>query len=120
MKLAASKSRVFTGISLLLVLLLAACSSPAATPTPVAVPQQNVTASGSGGATTVVKYLANAYSQNHHDLAFSFLSGAGTSAECRCTGRTARSGLDVARTQGFRTSGRDQIRRHWAANELLS
>jgi phosphate transport system substrate-binding protein len=78
MFLASSKSRFFIGIGLCLVLLLAACSSPAATPAPVAVPQQQVTASGSGGATTVVKYLANAYSQNHSDLAFNFLSGAGT------------------------------------------
>ena len=79
MKMASSKSRFFTGISLLLALILAACGSPAATPAPTAVPQQQVTASGSGGATSVVKYLANAYSQNHHDLAFNFLSGAGTS-----------------------------------------
>jgi phosphate transport system substrate-binding protein len=78
MNLASSKSRFFTGITILLALLLAACSSPAATPTPTAVPQQSVTASGSGGATTVVKYLAKAYSQSHKDLAFNFLSGAGT------------------------------------------
>jgi phosphate transport system substrate-binding protein len=78
MKFASSKSLIFTGIGLLLVLSLAACSSPAAAPAPVAAAQPKVTASGSGGATTVVKYLANAYQQNHHDLAFEFLSGAGT------------------------------------------
>lgn len=78
MNLALSQSRSFISISFLLVLLLAACSSPAAIPAPTAMPQQSVTASGSGGATTVVKYLANAYSQNHDDLAFNFLSGAGT------------------------------------------
>lgn len=76
MYLASSKSRFFIGI--LLALLATACNSPAAAPAPTAVPQQKVTASGSGGATTVVKYLANAYHQAHNDLAFDFLSGAGT------------------------------------------
>jgi phosphate transport system substrate-binding protein len=78
MKIVSSKSRFFSGITVLLAFVLAACSSPAATPAPTAVPQQKVTASGSGGATTVVKYLANAYKQNHNDLSFEFLSGAGT------------------------------------------
>jgi phosphate transport system substrate-binding protein len=75
---ATSKSRFFIGISLLLALLVAACSSPAAAPASTAVPQQKVTASGSGGATSVVKYMANAYNKNHNDLSFEFLSGAGT------------------------------------------
>jgi phosphate transport system substrate-binding protein len=78
MSFASTKSRFFRSITILLVLSLAACSSPATTPAPVAVQKQSVTASGSGGATSVVKYLANVYNQNHHDLAFEFLSGAGT------------------------------------------
>ena len=77
MKHASAKSRFVIGIIVLFGLLAAACS-PAATPTPAAVPQQKVVASGSGGATTVVKYLASAYKQNHADMAFEFLSGAGT------------------------------------------
>lgn len=78
MSFASSKLRFFIGISVLLALLATACGGPAATPVPTAVPQQKVTASGSGGATTVLKYLAKVYNQNHSDLAFEFLSGAGT------------------------------------------
>ena len=62
----------------ILVLTLAACSSTAKpTPTPN-LPQKNVTISGSGSVSTVLKYLAEAYSKKHSDLTFEFLSGSGT------------------------------------------
>lgn len=79
MNLTSSKSRVFTGLSLLLVLLLAACNGPAAAPTPVAAPQAALNLAGSGGASTIIKYLADAYSRKHTDLAFNFLAGSGSS-----------------------------------------
>jgi phosphate transport system substrate-binding protein len=79
MNLTSSKSRFFTGISLLLVLMLAACNSPAVAPTPTAAPQTTLNLAGSGGASTIIKYLADAYSRNHVDLAFNFLAGSGSS-----------------------------------------
>jgi len=78
MNLAAPKSRFFISFGILLVLLLAACS-PAATPTPVAAPKTTLNLAGSGGASTIIKYLADAYSQKHTDLAFNFLAGSGSS-----------------------------------------
>jgi phosphate transport system substrate-binding protein len=79
MNLTASKSHFFTGLSLLLAVLLAACNSPAAVPTPVAAPQTALNLAGSGGATVIIKYLADAYSRQHADLAFNFLAGSGSS-----------------------------------------
>jgi phosphate transport system substrate-binding protein len=76
MNLTSSKSRFFTGLSILLALLLAACNSPV---TPVAAPQTPLNLAGSGGATTIVKYLADAYRLKHTDLAFNFLAGSGSS-----------------------------------------
>jgi phosphate transport system substrate-binding protein len=79
MNLTSSKSRFFKSLSLLLALLLAACNGPAAAPTPVAAPQTTLNLAGSGGAATIIKYLADAYSRQHTDLAFNFLAGSGSS-----------------------------------------
>ena len=63
----------------LLVLTLAACSSAATKPTPTPnLPKKNVTISGSGSVSTVIKYLSEAYSKKHGDLTFEFPSGSGT------------------------------------------
>lgn len=70
----------FVFVVLIAAVTLAACASPA-TPTeaaPVA-PKTTLTISGAGGTASILKYLAEAYSEQHSDLAFEFLSGSGTS-----------------------------------------
>jgi phosphate transport system substrate-binding protein len=79
MSYTASKARFFISLIILLTAMLVACNSPVATPTPVAVPQTSLNLAGSGGAATIVKYLANAYNGKHTDLAFNFLAGSGSS-----------------------------------------
>jgi phosphate transport system substrate-binding protein len=60
-----------------LALVLAACAGPAtqAAPEATAVPQTTLTVAGSGGASTVLKYLASAYAEDHSNMTFEFLSG---------------------------------------------
>lgn len=80
MKLTQHNAYFAVMVLVVLALSLAACAGAATPPpTPTAVVKKTLTVSGSGGATSVVKYLAKAYNQQHQDLAFSFLSGAGTS-----------------------------------------
>jgi phosphate transport system substrate-binding protein len=55
-------------------LTLTACGSPA-TPTPQALPKTTLTIAGSGGAASVLKYLAGAYGEQHSEMSFEFLSG---------------------------------------------
>jgi len=54
-------------------------SAPQVVPASTAVPQTTLTIAGSGGAATVLKYLAEAYGKQHSELAFEFLSGSGSS-----------------------------------------
>lgn len=82
MKLAPQKPAFLMGLFITLVVVtLAACNNAAAQtrPTPIVVPQTTLTVSGSGGTTAILKYLAEAYNRQHNDLAFEFLSGAGSS-----------------------------------------
>ncbi|HLF28772.1 MAG TPA: substrate-binding domain-containing protein [Anaerolineae bacterium] len=72
-------ARTRLGLLVILAVALAACSNATAQTPPTPRPQTTLTISGSGGATEIVKFLAKAYSQQHADLAFNFLSGAGTS-----------------------------------------
>jgi phosphate transport system substrate-binding protein len=64
-----------------LALILAACSSPAnqAEPAPTTLPRTTLTIAGSGGASTVLKYLADAFGGQHSEVSFEFLSGSGSS-----------------------------------------
>jgi phosphate transport system substrate-binding protein len=55
--------------------LLTACASPATPTAQVAVPETNLIIAGSGGASTVLKYLADAYGEQHNEVTFEFLSG---------------------------------------------
>jgi phosphate transport system substrate-binding protein len=62
--------------TLIATLLLTACGSLAAQPpTPTAIPQTTLTIAGSGGAATVLKYLAAAHGKQHSEVTFDFLSG---------------------------------------------
>jgi phosphate transport system substrate-binding protein len=75
------KSRFLVIVLISMVALtLAACTSAAAEiePTAIAAPQTALTISGSGGASVVLKFLAEAYKKQHSDLAFEFLSGSST------------------------------------------
>jgi len=57
-------------------LTLAACGSPATqTVQAPAVPPTTLTIAGSGGAATVLKYLAKSYGEQHSEVTFEFLSG---------------------------------------------
>jgi phosphate transport system substrate-binding protein len=56
-------------------LVLTACGSPATQTPHAALSQTTLTVAGSGGAATVLKYLAEAYSQQHSEVSFEFLSG---------------------------------------------
>jgi len=62
------------------ILTVAACGSAAleTAPAPTTTPQVTLTISGSGGTSAVLKFLADAYRQQHNDLAFNFLSGSGS------------------------------------------
>ena len=63
-------------LTLIATLLLTACGSLAAQPPPpTAIPQTTLTIAGSGGAATVLKYLAEAYGKQHNEMTFEFLSG---------------------------------------------
>jgi phosphate transport system substrate-binding protein len=64
-------------ICIVVALTLAACTSPApqAAETQAPVSQTALTIAGSGGAATVLKYLANAYGEQHSNTTFEFLSG---------------------------------------------
>lgn len=81
MKLTLQKSHFLISTLIILSLILVACSSAVAqtAPTPIAAPQTTLTISGSGGTSSVLKFLAEAYKKQHDDLAFDFLSGSGTS-----------------------------------------
>jgi phosphate transport system substrate-binding protein len=67
---------IFTLISV--ALMLAACGNPQ-TPQPEILPtvvsKTNLVIAGSGGASTVLKYLADAYGSRNSELTFEFLSG---------------------------------------------
>jgi len=66
---------VFT-LWMVVALTLAACSSVATqTPPAPALPKTTLTIAGSGGAATVLKYLAGAYGEQHSEMGFEFLSG---------------------------------------------
>src|SRR5512147_735762 len=58
-------------------LIFTACGGPTTqtVPDPTAIPQINLTIAGSGGAATVLKYLADAYTKQHSEMTFEFLSG---------------------------------------------
>lgn len=82
MKPAQQKPPFLIGLFIALVALtLAACSGAAAQtlPTPASVTQTPLKISGAGGTTAILKYLAETYNRQHSDLAFEFLSGAGSS-----------------------------------------
>jgi phosphate transport system substrate-binding protein len=80
MKLTPLKLHFLIGILIILTLILASCTSAAAGPAPVptAAPQVKVVISGSGGTSTILKPLAEAFRQEHSNWSFEFLSGAGT------------------------------------------
>ena len=71
----------FSSLLLLAASLMTACAGAATEPPPAPtnVPQTTLTISGAGGTTAILQYLAEAYGRQHSDLAFEFLSGAGSS-----------------------------------------
>jgi phosphate transport system substrate-binding protein len=82
MKSAQLKSHLLTSsLIIIITLILAGCISAAAgpAPAPTAAPQATLLISGAGGTSAILKYLAEAYRQQYNDLAFEFLSGAGSS-----------------------------------------
>lgn len=88
MKLSQQKLHLTTGtILIILMLVLAACANAQAEtpPTLPAAPQTKLVISGSGGTSSLIKYLAEAYRQKHNDLTFEFISGSGTSGGVKGT-----------------------------------
>jgi phosphate transport system substrate-binding protein len=59
-------------------LLLNGCSSAQKTPEPTAMPSVVITVAGSGGATTVLEFLADAYHAEHAEITFKYLEGSGS------------------------------------------
>lgn len=70
-------SRFVLAMFIAFALILTACTSAATETAPetAIIPQVHLTLAGSGGASTVLKYLASAYSEDHSNVTFEFLSG---------------------------------------------
>jgi phosphate transport system substrate-binding protein len=70
-------SRFVAALFIAFALILTACGSSATETTEetAVIPQTTLTLAGSGGASTVLKYLASAYREDHSNVTFEFLSG---------------------------------------------
>ena len=66
------------GAAMMVVAGAASACGGEATSSPAAVSPTTLTITGAGGTTRVLSYLADAYSQQHSDLAFEFPKGSGS------------------------------------------